>query len=91
MSSAGAAAGEPGGRAGVRRGLYADHSDAPDHDVRGVLAIRPFRQLWLSLGLLLVSAYGIVRISAALFRAQNLLSGETFSLGRYLRALAGRS
>jgi dTMP kinase len=25
--------------------------DAPDHDVRGVLAVRPFRQLWLALGL----------------------------------------
>ncbi|HEX5511691.1 MAG TPA: dTMP kinase [Actinomycetales bacterium] len=30
---------------------YAKHADAPDHDVRGVLAIKPFRQLWLSLGL----------------------------------------
>jgi dTMP kinase len=30
---------------------YGATSDAPDHDVRGVLAIRPFRQLWLSLGL----------------------------------------
>ncbi|MFP5347260.1 MAG: dTMP kinase, partial [Actinomycetes bacterium] len=30
---------------------YAKHAEAPDHDVRGVLAIRPFRQLWLSLGL----------------------------------------
>lgn len=29
----------------------AQHADAPDHDIRGVLAIRPFRQLWLSLGL----------------------------------------
>lgn len=27
------------------------HADAPDHDVRGVLAIKPFRQLWLALGL----------------------------------------
>jgi ABC-2 type transport system permease protein len=47
-------------------------------------------QLWLSLGLLLVSAYGIVRICAALFRAQHLLSGESFSLGRYYRALVNR-
>jgi dTMP kinase len=30
---------------------YAAHADAPDHDVRGVLAIRSFRQLWLCLGL----------------------------------------
>jgi dTMP kinase len=28
-----------------------EHGEAPYHDVRGVLAIRPFRQLWLSLGL----------------------------------------
>lgn len=28
-----------------------EHGEAPDHHVRGVLAIRPFRQLWLSLGL----------------------------------------
>ena len=33
------------------RAFEAKHGDAPDHDVRGVLAIRPFRQLWLSLGL----------------------------------------
>jgi dTMP kinase len=36
---------------GSRWERYGATSDAPDHDVRGVLAIRPFRQLWLSLGL----------------------------------------
>ncbi|WP_460461460.1 dTMP kinase, partial [Angustibacter peucedani] len=29
----------------------ADELDAPDHDVRAVLAITPFRRLWLALGL----------------------------------------
>ena len=40
-----------GSAAQRRPDRYAGHSDAPDHDVRGVLAIRPFRKLWLSLGL----------------------------------------
>lgn len=51
MSTQGGA--QPAGVAGGRRrtGAFAAHAEAPDHDIRGVLAIRPFRQLWLSLGL----------------------------------------
>ncbi|GAB2697529.1 dTMP kinase [Thalassiella azotivora] len=45
---------EPSGRRGRELpdpGPRGAGSEAPDHDVRAVLAIRPFRQLWLSLGL----------------------------------------
>ena len=50
----------------------------------------PLWQLLLSVGLMAVTAWLIVRAVAALFRAQYLLSGQPFSLLRYFAALLGR-
>lgn len=47
----------------------------------------PWWHLLLSSGLMVVTAYGIVRAVAAMFHAQNLLSGQAFSIKRYVRAL----
>jgi ABC-2 type transport system permease protein len=51
----------------------------------------PAWQLLLSVGLMLVTAYGIIRAVAAMFHAQNLLSGQPFSVKRFFRALMGRA
>ncbi len=51
----------------------------------------PLWQLLLSVGLLFVTAYYALQVVAAMFHAQNLLSGQPFSAKRYLRALAGRA
>ena len=51
----------------------------------------PLWQLLLSAGLMLVTAYLILRAVAAMFHAQNLLSGQSFSLGRFFGALLGRT
>jgi ABC-2 type transport system permease protein len=48
----------------------------------------PLWQLLLSAGLMALTAYAIIRAVAAMFRAQHLLSGESFSLGRFFGALA---
>ena len=37
------------------------------------------------------AAYASLRAAAAVFHAQNLLSGESFSAARYARALLGRA
>ena len=50
----------------------------------------PLWQILLSIGLLFISAYAALQIVAAMFHAQNLLSGQPFSVKRYLKALAGR-
>jgi ABC-2 type transport system permease protein len=50
----------------------------------------PVTQLITSISLLLVTAYFSLRAAAAMFSAQNLLSGQPFSLRRYFGALAGR-
>jgi ABC-2 type transport system permease protein len=47
----------------------------------------PTWQLAASLGLLLVTAAAIVWLMARLFRVQTLLSGESFSAGRFWTAL----
>lgn len=47
-------------------------------------------QLGVSILLLLVSSYIAVRIAARLFRAQNLLSGQSFHLKVWLRAIFSR-
>jgi ABC-2 type transport system permease protein len=47
----------------------------------------PLWQLLLSVGLLFITAYFVLRAVAALFRAQNLLSGQPFSMRRYYRVL----
>lgn len=51
----------------------------------------PLWQLLLSAGLVFAAAYVSLRVTAAMFHAQNLLSGEPFSAGRYARALLGRA
>lgn len=51
----------------------------------------PLWHLLLSVGLLFVTAYLALRAAAAMFHAQNLLSGQPFSVRRYLRAMTGRA
>jgi len=51
----------------------------------------PLWQLLLSAALMLGTAYLIVRAVAAMFHAQNLLSGRPFSAKRYVRALLNRA
>jgi len=51
----------------------------------------PSWQLLLSAGLMLVTTYVIVRAIAAMFRAQHLLSGQSFSVKRFFGALLGRA
>ncbi len=53
--------------------------------------IVPLWQLLLSVGLLFMAAYFALQTVAAMFHAQNLLSGQPFSVKRYFRALAGRA
>lgn len=50
----------------------------------------PLWQVLLSIALMVVTAYAVVRASAAMFRAQYLLSGQPFSVRRYFSALLGR-
>ena len=45
----------------------------------------------LAAGLLLITVYFILRAVARVFRAQHLLSGQTFSAKRYFGALLGRA
>jgi ABC-2 type transport system permease protein len=51
----------------------------------------PLWQLLLSAVLMLGTAYLIIRAVAAMFHAQNLLSGQPFSVKHFFRALAGRA
>lgn len=51
----------------------------------------PWWQPLLAAGLLLITAYGIIRAVAAMFHAQHLLSGQTFSIRRFFGALLGRA
>jgi ABC-2 type transport system permease protein len=48
-------------------------------------SIVPLWQLLVSAGLLIGTAYMINRATASMFQAQNLLSGEPFSIKRYFR------
>jgi ABC-2 type transport system permease protein len=47
-------------------------------------------QVLLSVGLTFLTALITLRAAGNIFRAQNLLSGQPFSMGRYLRAMTGR-
>jgi ABC-2 type transport system permease protein len=47
----------------------------------------PTGQLLLSAGLVYLTAVLSLRLAAAMFHAQNLLSGQPFSMSRYLKAL----
>jgi ABC-2 type transport system permease protein len=51
----------------------------------------PWWQPLLAAGLLLITAYGIIRAVAAMFHAQHLLSGQTFSIKHFFGALLGRA
>jgi ABC-2 type transport system permease protein len=51
----------------------------------------PWWQPLLAAGLLLITAYGIIRAVAGVFRAQYLLSGQSFSIKRFFGALLGRA
>ena len=51
----------------------------------------PLWQLLLTAALMLGTAYLIIRAVAAMFHAQNLLSGQPFSPRRFFRALLGRA
>jgi len=51
----------------------------------------PLWQTLLSAGLLAVTAFLIVRAVAGMFRAQNLLSGQSINIKRYFLALIGRA
>ena len=51
----------------------------------------PLWQLLLSTGLMLVTVYIIVHAVAAMFHAQNLLSGQPFSFKRFANALLARA
>jgi ABC-2 type transport system permease protein len=57
---------------------------------RLVVAGLPRWQPPLSAGLMVLSIPLVVRAVARIFHAQNLLSGQPFSVARYLRALLGR-
>ena len=84
---------------------FADVSEAPLHVALSLFpltapvmmvmrmsgSIVPLWQLLLSAGLIAVTSYAVVRASAAMFRAQYLLSGQSFSAKRYYTALLGRS
>lgn len=50
----------------------------------------PTWQLVAALGLMLVTAFGTVRAVAAMFHAQNLLSGQPFSAKRFFKEILGR-
>ncbi len=51
----------------------------------------PLWQLLLAAGLMAITAYGIIRAVAAMFHTQHLLSGQSFSVKLFLRALLGRA
>ena len=51
----------------------------------------PLWQPLLAVGVMLVTAYFIVRAVAGMFRAQTLLSGQPFSAKRFLGAFLGRA
>jgi ABC-2 type transport system permease protein len=50
----------------------------------------PLWQILIAAGLLVLTAVFIIRSVSQLFRAQTLLSGQEFSVGLFLRSLAGR-
>jgi ABC-2 type transport system permease protein len=54
-------------------------------------SVVPLWQLLLSVGLTYLTAYLVLRAVAAMFHAQNLLSGQPFSTKRYFQALVGAS
>ena len=51
----------------------------------------PVWQVMLAIGLLVMMILLVIRAVAGMFRAQNLLSGQVFSLKRFFLALAGKA
>ena len=54
-------------------------------------SIVPIWHILIAVALLFVSAYYALRLVSAMFHAQNLLSGQPFSVKRYFLALAGKA
>lgn len=54
-------------------------------------AVVPIWQILLSLVILAATAWLIIRVVAGMFRAQNLLSGQTFSMQVLWRAILGKA
>lgn len=50
----------------------------------------PLWQILLSIGLLLITAFILIRAVAGMFKAQLLLTGKKFSIGLYLKALLNK-
>ena len=50
----------------------------------------PLWQLLTAIGLLILTIYILIRAVAGMFRAQLLLTGKEFNLGRYLKTLIGQ-
>jgi hypothetical protein len=48
----------------------------------------PVGQLAVSAALILLTGWGMVALMARLFKAQTLLSGEEFSMRKFMRTLA---
>ena len=59
--------------------------------IRLVVGSVPAWQLGLALLLLAATAWFVLRGVTGTFRAQHLLSGQPFSLRRYVAAIAGRT
>jgi ABC-2 type transport system permease protein len=55
--------------------------------MRLTVGVVPFWQLALSLGLMVISVVLVIRAVGKIFRAQMILSGQPFTVRRYLRAL----
>ena len=55
--------------------------------MRLTVGVVPFWQLALSLGLMVISVVLVLRAVGKIFRAQMILSGQPFTVRRYLRAL----
>jgi hypothetical protein len=49
----------------------------------------PLWQPFLAAGLLVLTTILVVRVVAGMFHAQNVLSGQSFSVRRFARALMG--
>jgi len=49
----------------------------------------PLWQVLISIGLTYITAFLALQAATAMFRAQNLLSGQPFSVGRYFKAIVG--
>lgn len=64
---------------------------APNTMMTRIAAVSvPLWQILLSIGLLIITSFILIRAVASMFRAQLLLTGKKFSLGLYLKAMTGK-